>query len=60
MSDCRIFVLLKLLSSDMNEVWGAHWFVCACVCVHVCNQQGNWPNWVVALYGENTNRGAAS
>lgn len=34
MSDCRIFVLLKLLSSDMNGVWGAHLFLC--LCVHVC------------------------
>lgn len=33
MSDCRIFVLLKLLSSDMNEVWGAHLFLCVFVCV---------------------------
>lgn len=58
MSDCRIFVLLKLLNSDMNEVWGAHLLVCACM--HMCNQQGNWPNWVVDLHGENTNTGAAS
>ena len=43
MSDCRIFVLLKLLSSDMNEVWGAHLFLCAHTCVWFCvgNRQGN-------------------
>ena len=34
MSDCRIFVPLKLLCSDMNEVLGAH--LCVCVCMHVC------------------------
>lgn len=26
MSDCRIFALLKLLSSDMNEAYEAHFF----------------------------------
>lgn len=34
MTDCGIFVLLKLLSSDMNGVWGAHLFFS--FCVHAC------------------------
>lgn len=35
MSDCRIFALLKLLSSDMNEAYEAHFFFLQCVCVYV-------------------------
>lgn len=31
MSDCRIFALLKLLGSDMNEAYEAHFFFPLCV-----------------------------
>lgn len=34
MSDCRIFALLKLLSSDMNEAYEAHFFLPS-LCVRV-------------------------
>lgn len=36
MSDCRIFALLKLLSSDMNEAYEAHFFFPLCVSVCMC------------------------
>lgn len=36
MSDCRIFALLKLLSSDMNGVYEAHFFSCLCVRACMC------------------------
>lgn len=57
MSDCRIFVLLKLLSSDMNEGWGAHLkCVCVCVCV-VCVKLAKQLTKIGdrSLYSKNTN-----
>lgn len=36
MSDYRIFAPLKLLSSDMNEAYEAHFFFPLCVRVYVC------------------------
>lgn len=35
MSDCRIFVLLKLLSSDMNGVHEAHFSFPLCLCTRM-------------------------
>lgn len=36
MSDCRIFALSKLLSSDMNEGYEAHFYSPLCARVSVC------------------------
>lgn len=55
MSDCRIFALLKLLGSDMNEVWGAHLFLCVCMCVCVKLTSQLTKIGDRSLYSKNTN-----
>lgn len=52
MSDCRIFVLLKLLSSDVNEGWEAH---LVCVCVHKTVAKQLTKIGDRSLYSKNTN-----
>lgn len=54
MTDCRIFVLLKLLSSDVKEARGAHLFPCVCVCVTLTRRL---PHRDKSFSNKNTPRG---